>query len=137
MAELSKLDFINKELLLTVAAIDQGVRAELMKRKIGASRHLINSISFKVFKSSGNDQGKMQMSFAGYGRLRDMGVSRGLKIESVKGNAAVLGGIKRRSGKWYSKVAYKAVYGGLIAGLVDNYVKTVINQSKSDLQRVK
>ena len=136
MAEISKLNFINKEILLTVSAIDKGVRAMLIKRKIGASQDLINSIGFKVFKASAGDQGKMVMSFVGYGRLRDMGVSKGLKIESIKGNTQLLSGGKRKSGKWYSKVAYKAIYGGLIAGLVSNYVDSTIKQTKTDLQRV-
>ena len=137
MAEISKLTFINKELLQTVAAIDKGVRATLVKRKIEVTQDLINSISFRVFKASGGDHGKMAMSFVGYGRLRDMGVGRGLKIESVKGNTQLISGGKRKSGKWYSKVAYKAVYSGLIAGLVSNYVDTVIGQQKQILESTK
>lgn len=135
MAELSKLDFIANQFPDWAKITDQLIRAELIKNKVGITDALINSLKYRIIKASSGDDGKYLLSFLQYGRFRDMGVGRGVKIESIKGNAGILkAGKKRKKVRFYSKVVYKRVYGALIGRLVAGYREQIIKDAKGNLK---
>lgn len=138
MPELSKLDFINEELSDWAKGVKKSLIQELNKQKIQTTRALITSLSFQVFKAGTGHQGKYQLSFQEYGRFIDIGIGKGFKIESIKGNAAIIGGKKsRKAKKWYSKTVYRAVYKGLIRRLVTNYRENIKKQARIELKKNK
>ena len=135
MPEISKLDFIAKQLPDWAKITDQLIRAELVKNKVGITDELLRSISYRIVNASSEDDGKYLLSFLQYGRFRDMGVGRESKIESIKGNADVLkAGKGRKKVRFYSKIVYKRVYGALIARLVAGYREQVITDAKGNLK---
>ena len=136
MPELSKLDFINETLTDWAKGVNKSLIKQLNKQKIHHTRALITSLSFQVFKASTGHQGKYQLTFQEYGRFIDIGVGKGVKIESIKGNTGIIGGKKiRKQKKWYSKTIYKAIYGGLIKGLVTNYRENIKKQARIELKK--
>ena len=86
---------------------------QLKKKKIGVSGALFRSFIHQL-EARGGDVDAVMISFAMYGRFRDMGVGRGLKAYERKTNKANLIGAKRYGAdvsyvgrqpkRWYPKL---------------------------------
>lgn len=86
---------------------------ELRKKKIGVTDELYNSFTHQVQASSKELTGIL-LKFKFYGRLRDMGVGKGVKAYEVKNNVANLiaskryganvQSVSRKPGRWYNKI---------------------------------
>jgi hypothetical protein len=86
---------------------------ELRKKKIGITDELYNSFTHQVQAESTELTGVL-LKFKFYGRLRDMGVGKGVKAYEVKNNVANMmaskryganvHSISRKPGKWFNKI---------------------------------
>lgn len=109
--------------------IDRMLRQEIAKQSIGMSERLIRSIGYHVSGAS------YSLSFETYGRMVDMTVGRGYRIESIKGNGAAIAGAGRKKKRWYSKPVYNVVYGGLIRDLVSAHSKTIKKAARDGIKQ--
>ena len=120
----------------TISDLQKSIRI----KNIGRSHNLINSLKYNVHPES-NGNAKIIFEFIYYGRLLDMGVGRGRKIEDIKSNRAVYNAIsqKNKNHKWLSKVAYTNIaalknimqekYGEDVQNLIREGISTNINIS--------
>jgi hypothetical protein len=91
----------------------QAWRAELRKKKIGVTDELYRSFSSQIQRNSKELTGVL-LKFKFYGRLRDMGVGKGVHAFEVKNNVSNLIAAKRyganvkyvsrKPGKWFNKI---------------------------------
>ncbi len=108
------------------------------KLKVYDTGDLQGSFEFDVVMNPGNMLKEISFGFLFYGRFIDMGVGKGLGIESVKDNrskwAAALGQQSRRKPKkWYSPV-FMHEYNRLLELLIEHYqidiLRTATTESK-------
>lgn len=125
-----KLDFIQDELQAWAKEVEERLAKAMASKKIGITDDLLRSLSYQVFTASGNNQGEYRLSFLEYGRMVDMNVGRGRKIESIRGNRRIIKGVRDK--KFYSKTSY-GMLNRLIANLVSNYQEQTIETIKSNL----
>jgi len=77
---------------------------------IGYSQHLYESFEKELFFSAGGDMGKIDFSFAYYGKFVEMGVGKGTPLGEVSVIATdrrLIGkdtGNRRRPKKWYTSI---------------------------------
>lgn len=112
---------------------------ERMKElKIGHTGALENSFGYSVMLDQFLGIKKIDLGFLFYGKFVDMGVGKGLGIESVKDNrsrwAAAAGDkINRRAKKWYSPVFHRE-YNILNEKLQEYYQIDILNKVVSELK---
>jgi hypothetical protein len=88
-------------------------RKELRKKKIGVTNELYQSFTHQLQRDSNELLGVL-LKFKFYGRLRDMGVGKGVKAYEVKNNTANQTAarqyganvkfVSRKPGKWFNKI---------------------------------
>jgi hypothetical protein len=101
----------------------------MLKKKIGNTGNLKNSLSFKIQYGTDGTPEKVIIAFNYYGKFVDMGVGKGQKLGDVKGNKALYRatGIKGRVAKpWWSKTIFPEA-NTLAALLKEQYGITAIN----------
>ena len=86
---------------------------ELRKKKIGVTDELYRSFTHQLQRDAAELQGVL-LKFKFYGRLRDMGVGKGVSANEVKSNVANMMDAKRyganvkhvsrKPGKWLNKI---------------------------------
>lgn len=128
----NKIDFIQHELTMWGKAVFERLEKQLQKLNINVTQELLHSLSYKVIAATAAHNGIFSLTFKEYGRMVDMGVGRGRKIESIKSNGQLLKNKGRKAKKWYSKTTY-----GMINGLIDritwNYQEQVAYSTKLSL----
>ncbi len=85
------------------------LQKSLQRKKVGVTGDLNYSILYSLVGAANGDLTSVRHEFNYYGKLIDMGVGRGQKLESVKGNRDmyVLTGHRARAPKkWFSKTYY-------------------------------
>lgn len=85
------------------------LQKSITRKKIGSSGALAYSQLYELSAAAGGDIGSVKHSFNYYGKFVDMGVGRGQKIESVKGNGEVWQRAGRKAKKWFSPTYYGQV----------------------------
>jgi hypothetical protein len=116
----------------------QRLQKSAKKHGVKDTGDLIYSILYDVIGAAGDTTGTKH-TFNFYGKFSDMGVGRGQKIESVKGNGAIIAlasGKKRTPKKWFSKTYYAEVaelrnlllvkYGEDGANIIKESIQTII-----------
>jgi hypothetical protein len=112
------------------------LKSQIKKLNIGVTDELYESIKGKVIEK-GMDMIQSDFSFLQEGRFVDMGVGRGRKIESQKGNGEIISGINkgaRKPKKWYSKTFFGRLYalqGVMGANISEQAVGAVLNPLNS------
>jgi hypothetical protein len=113
------------------------LQKSLTKKHIGHSGSLAYFMHY-VVAGMGGDIDRTKHEFNYYGRFVDMGVGKGQKIESVKGNADLIefGGQKRRPKKWLGKTTYAEIvtlkellaskYGEDAANIIKQNIETIL-----------
>jgi len=95
---------------------------QLLKKRIGKTGSLKDSLAFRAIVGAGGDIEKIKMAYLNYGKFIDMGVGRGQALGNVRGNAEVYraAGLKgpRKAKKWYSKTMYSET--NILADLLMN-----------------
>lgn len=127
----SKNDFIQYELQEWAKEVEAALQKSFSVKNIGVTDDLLRSLSYQVFNASGKNQGQYKLSFLEYGRMVDMNVGKGRKIETIKSNRRIIKG--SRDKKFYSKTTYGKL-GRLIGNLVNNYQEQAIQTIKENLQ---
>lgn len=108
--------------------LKQDLAKAILKKKIGRSGALANSIKYHIVHDSEGPV-KVVFEFNHYGKFVDMGVGKGQKLGDVKGNAELLRaiGVKgRKAKKWYSKTIFPEA-NTLATLLKEQYGITAIN----------
>ena len=86
---------------------------KITKLKIGYHFNLENELAMSIQGNPGGLPSVVQFTFPYYGKMVDMGVGKGVKLEDVRSGAIEYssgeGGHRRRPKKWYSKVLYSEV----------------------------
>lgn len=116
-----KEQFVAQELEAWGEDLEREMRKALRGLRVGVSDDLYRSLSTQVLKAGSGNDGKLFVSFLGYGRMVDIGTGRGGKgaaMESRQRNRQVWRG--RRPRKFYSKTAY-GMLNGLIERLIAGY----------------
>jgi len=95
-------------------------RDRVVARNINDSGELLKSLAVVT---SGNT---LQMSFLDSGRMHDMGAGNGYHKGKFMGSAERAKYLKgRKPSKWYSRLAWGAVYGTLANNIANKYVAEV------------
>lgn len=113
--------FVARELEAWGEDLQREMRKALRGLRVGVSDDLYRSLNTQVFKAGSGNDGKLYVSFLGYGRMVDIGTGRGGRsktLESRAGNRQAWTG--RRPKKFYSKTAY-GMLNGLIERLLSGY----------------
>jgi hypothetical protein len=86
-------------------------RESMVKKGVGLTGDLSASLLYQLKSISGTQVESIEHSFNFYGRMVDMGVGRGQKIEGVKTNAQMIRdlGHGRKPKKWLSPTYYAQV----------------------------
>ena len=120
----NELNFIQHELSIWAAAIEKELKNKLVQKNIEHTGDLLRSLSYKVFQASGGNSGGFSITFYDYGRFVDMGAGRARLNTTVADTTARLKA--RKPVKWYSKPAYKLIYGPMLASLYKNYSEAIV-----------
>jgi hypothetical protein len=114
----------------------------IRKQGIGVSNDLVDSFTKQVITDR-DEMVAMLIKFKFYGRLRDMGVGRGIKAFERSGNAAdkraartgaKVSYVNRKPKKWYNKTKTAQLYrlreilGEDIGGEATSYINDTFNQ---------
>ncbi len=75
---------------------------KIIKYNVHETGALLDSFSAEVQIQAGGDVGKIVHSYLYYGRMVDMGVGRGVKMDEVKGSG-------RKAKPWYNKSYYHSI----------------------------
>jgi hypothetical protein len=98
----------------------------LTKLNIGYQFNLERELTVSIRQTPGGLPSVVEFSFPYYGKMVDMGVGKGVKLEDVRSGAKDYGsgegGHRRRPKKWHSKVFYSEVQ-KLTAILAEKYGK--------------
>lgn len=125
---------VNTELKAWAKNTDRLIIDALKRAGVGVTETLLRSISYEVLQGKGDVLGGYRLTFAEYGRFRDMNVGRP-RVETSNENRRRFK--NRKKARFYSKVVYKRVYGNLIARLVTGYKEKIINDAKYGLKSIK
>jgi hypothetical protein len=128
--QMTQQDFIYEQLADWGAELEDKLRAQLQSMNIGVTGELLRSLSYQVIQTPGDDSARIEISFAEWGRMVDMGAGRGHKIGGVEGaRNAILNKSRKLNGrpakKFYSKTAY-GMLGRLAYRIENNYTEAVI-----------
>jgi hypothetical protein len=129
---------VNKWADITIEKFQKSIR----KQGIGVSNDLIDSFTKQVITER-DEMVAMLIKFKFYGRLRDMGVGRGISAHERTGNAADRRGasigakvsyVNRKPKKWYNKTKTAQLYrlreilGQDIGKEATSYINDAFNQ---------
>ena len=117
----TQTQFVSDELDAWGDDLEREMRKALRGLKVGDTDALYKSFRHEVLKASSGNDGKLLISFLGYGRMVDIGTGRGgrgVAVESRAKNRQAWRG--RRPKKFYSKTAY-GMLNGLIERLMAGY----------------
>ncbi len=85
----------------------------ITKLNIGYHFNLERELTVSIRQNPGGLPSVVEFSFPFYGKMVDMGVGKGVKLEDVRSGAKDYssgeGGHRRRPKKWYSKIFYSEV----------------------------
>ncbi len=99
---------------------------KITKLNIGYHFDLERELAVSIRQNPGGLPSVVEFSFPFYGKMVDMGVGKGVKLEDVRSGAKDYssgeGGHRRRPKKWYSKTFYSEVQ-KLTAILAEKYGK--------------
>lgn len=106
--------------------------------KVGRTGELENSFAYQVMLDQLLNLKKIDLGFLYYGKFTDMGVGKGMGIESVKDNGkAWASGLneknRRRPKKWYSKT-FTREYNVLVELLAKYYQNDILNNVVTELK---
>lgn len=103
LARKNTIDFWGR---YVIADLQKSIR----NKNIGRTHSLISNLGYQ-YKPDGSGDGTVELHFNYYGKMLDMGVGKGRKIEDVKFNREVYRviGQKNKSNKWLSKVAFTQI----------------------------
>ncbi len=130
-----KLKFINDELEEWALWIDGRLREKFQKMKIGVTDELLRSLSYQVFNSSGLNDGEYQLSFLEYGRMVDMGSSRGVKhgiAENARAYRKAGEQKMRKAKKFYSRTTYGGI-SRLMNSIINGYQPAIAETIKEGM----
>lgn len=120
--------FVEEELKLFAEYLKRQARERIIRMRIRVDDALLNSLATQVAAN------ELKLLFADQGRFRDMGAGRAYhkgKYTGNRKNVALLKG--RKPKKWYSPMAYGAVYGTLVNNLSNKYVQTITDGLRSEI----
>lgn len=130
MATTPEQDFINQELASFATYLVDLVRKTLVRRRIRVNDELLQSLATKVAGDT------LQFRFRMGGRFTDMGAGRYYHKGQYIGNRVkdlrLLKG--RKAKKWYSRLAYGAVYGTLVNNLQNKYIAAAAEGVRNTLE---
>lgn len=125
-----KEEFLRQELEEFGAYLVRQARATLVRRRIRVDDELLNSVAAQVVGS------ELQLLFAAQGRFTDMGAGNAYHKGKYTGTRKDVNRLKgRKPAKWYSRLAYGAVYGTLANNISNKYVEEVANGLRSTMQQ--
>ena len=107
------------------------------KFKIGVTGSLKYSLLYALKSVADGDIGSVQILFNYYGKFVDMGLGKGVKIESVSSNSemySAAGKSHRKPKKWLSKTLYGEI-NQLQLLLLKNYSEQVPNIVRESIQQ--
>lgn len=119
--------FVAEELQEFSEYLLQQAGERLRRRNIVADRHLLQSLATQAARE------QMSLSFASHGRFHDMGAGRGYRKGIYIGNDTSRPHPGHKPSKWYSRLAWGAVYGTLVNNLANKYVAEVATDLKHSL----
>ena len=115
----AKLDFIDDELNDWGELVDQELRKALTRMGIGVTDELYQSISYQVAKAAAGHDGRYNLSFNEYGRMRDMGVGRGYKLAWLPQTTV------RNRKKWVGRKP-KTYYSRTVYGMINRLIESLL-----------
>lgn len=120
MAELddAQKKFVQEELEAFSTYFLEQAKARILRRHIQVDDVLLNSLATEVLDE------EFRLKFVDHGRFHDMGAGRGYhkgKFMGAEERGLYLKG--RKASKWYSRLAWGAVYGTLVNNLANKYIK--------------
>lgn len=126
-----KLNFIQHELKDWGDKVIHELESQLGKRDIKHSGDLLKSLSYQVYQGSEYHQGELQLSFAEWGRMVDMGAGRKPKIENTQTNGEYFQ-TKRKPKPFYSTTVYRLL-NLLYSNVSYGYQQEAISQMKNNI----
>lgn len=112
--------FIQAEVVAFAAYLLEQARARIMRKNIKVDETLLNSLATQTAEN------ELKLIFSDHGRFHDMGAGRGYhkgKYMGAEERGLFLKG--RKPSKWYSRMAWGAVYGTLVNNLANKYIAEV------------
>lgn len=112
--------FVEEEIAAFAAYLLDQAKARILRRNIKVDETLLNSLAVETAAT------EMKLLFSDHGRMHDMGAGRGYhkgKYMGAEERGLFLKG--RKPSKWYSRLAWGAVYGTLVNNLANKYIAEV------------
>lgn len=121
-------DFVQEELKQFGQYLVQQARRTLMRRRIRVNDELLQSLATEAATN------ELRFIFARGGRFTDMGAGRAYHKGRYTGTVKDLRLLKgRKAKKWYSRLAYGAVYGTLVNNLSNKYISAAADAVRQQL----
>ncbi len=120
---MSKELYIKQTFVQWSHEVQSELREMLIRRKIRVSDDLLDSITTRFYEAATGYDARMDLLFAEWGRMVDMGAGRKRADESIESNGMIFD-LKsgRKPNKWYSRTLY-GMFNRLLEDLLYGYTE--------------